>query len=298
MSDHTQGTRGVRTEPRTLFNIHLCFVKAIIFNVIIEILMTWASKRKFIYLFIFFGFVFGFGFMILYPRFVVPATCNDGKQNGMERGIDCGGSCSNVCAFDADKISVLWSRAFEVIPGRYNAVAYIENHNSFAAVRKIKYKFTFADKDNLFIARREGETVIPPAGKFAIFEAGIGTGNSVPVYTDFEFSEEPMWQNVSKDVLNQLKLNISGVSLEGQNTTPKLSANIKNNSFFDMGEMNIVTILYDNKGNAVSASRTYLEGLLGGDSKDITFTWPKPIIGNIVLREVIPMYDVFSVKLR
>ena len=72
-----------------------------------------------------------------------------------------------------DEVSVIWTRAFKVISGRYNAVAYLENHNKNAAIYRIKYKFRFSDKDNIYIGKREGETFIPSSGKFAIFEAKI-----------------------------------------------------------------------------------------------------------------------------
>ena len=42
-------------------------------------------------------------------------SCTDNKQNGDEKGIDCGGSCRKSCTFEVDKISTLWSRTFEVI---------------------------------------------------------------------------------------------------------------------------------------------------------------------------------------
>ena len=260
--------------------------------------MTWALKRQFFYVIVFIVFLGILGFLIIYPQVNKIPSCTDDVQNGNEVGIDCGGSCARACSFQVDQISVLWARTFEVIPGRYNAVAYLENHNKNTAIYKISYKFRFADKDNIYIGKRDGETFVPPGGKFAIFEAGIGVGNSIPVYTTFEFTETPVWTTVPEDKVNQLKVLVSDIKLENQNTAPHLSATIKNDSLFTIPEVSVVAFLYDQKGNAVSASRTYLDVLAGGESKNIDFTWPEPILGNIVAKELIPMYNIFLVKLK
>ena len=194
--------------------------------------MTWALRRQIIYIVILIILLAGLGFSIVYPHITKAPTCMDGVQNGTETGIDCGGICSKVCTFEVDQVSVLWSRVFEVIPGRYNAVAYLENHNQDAAIYKINYRFRFSDKDNIYIGKREGETYIPAGGKFAIFEPGINVGNSIPVYTTFEFTETPVWNNVPKDVESGLKVLVSNMKLENQDTNPHLSDTITNNSFF------------------------------------------------------------------
>ena len=132
--------------------------------------MTWALKRQISYIVILILFFGIFGFLIIYPSFNEVPTCADGRQNGNETGVDCGGSCLRACIFESDEVSVLWARSFLVVPERYNAVAYLENHNKSLAVNKIKYQFRFADKDNIYLGRRQGVAFIPPGRNFAIFE--------------------------------------------------------------------------------------------------------------------------------
>ena len=91
--------------------------------------MTWAFKRQIFSLAIVLVVFSVFGFLVFYPYFNQAPTCADSRQNGDETGIDCGGSCVRACLKEADPLSIIWSRAFKVLPGRYNAVAYIENHN-------------------------------------------------------------------------------------------------------------------------------------------------------------------------
>jgi len=260
--------------------------------------MTWGFKRQIFYVGILVGFVLVFGFLIIRPSLNKAPTCTDGKQNGEETGVDCGGSCALACLAQVDEVSVLWARAFRVIPGRYNAVAYLENHNPDAAVNKINYRFRFADKNNLYIGKREGSAYIPPSGKFAIFEPAIGIGYSIPVYTTFEFTEVPQWVTISEEKKNQLQVLISDIALVNEATSPVLSATLKNNSLFTIPELSVVAILYDANHNALSTSRTYLEALAGEEARDVTFTWPEPLPLGIVSKEIIPMFNIFKVKLK
>ncbi|MDD5721537.1 MAG: hypothetical protein PHT16_03820 [Candidatus Pacebacteria bacterium] len=261
-------------------------------------LITWSLKRQIFYVVVLILFFSIFGFLLIYPSFNKAPTCFDGKQNGDETGIDCGGSCLKFCSDQADAVSILWARAFEVVPGRYNAVAYLTNHNKNAGVEKINYRFRFANTNNVYIGKREGSTFIPPGSNFAIFEPGIDIGNSIPVYVTFEFTQIPMWLQVSEEKIDQLKILISNIQLVDETTSPKLSATIKNNSLFTIPDMNVITILYDASGNAISASRTYLDQFNPLQVSDINFTWPELLSGKVVAKEIIPMFNIFSVKLQ
>jgi hypothetical protein len=259
---------------------------------------TWALKRQILIIIGFIIILFIFGFLIISPSLNKAPSCFDGKQNGNETGIDCGGSCAIACLSQVTNVSVLWARAFQVIPGRYNAVAYIVNHNKNVAAEKVSYRFRFADANNVYIGMREGTTFIPPAGNFAIFEPGIGIGNSIPVYTTFEFTQTPTWLQVSQDKIDQLKVGVSNIQLAGSVASPHLSATIKNNSLFTVSNISVIAILYDAGGNAVSASSTFLNQLAPLEGSDINFTWPQPFSSPVVVKEIIPMYDIFSVKLQ
>ena len=240
----------------------------------------------------------GLGFIVTYPVFNKAPTCFDYKQNGDEKGVDCGGSCEVACLSEVTPLSVVWARSFKVVAGRYNAVAYLVNHNKNKVVDKISYKFRFADQDNIYIGKREGTAFVPAGSTFAIFEPGIEMGNSVPVYTTFEFTQAPLWHVVSDKKLNQLKILISNIVLENENTSPKLSATLKNESIFTIPNLGAVAILYDGAGNAISASRTYVSDFSPLQQVQVNFTWPEPFSTAVVAKEILPSYDVDSVKLQ
>lgn len=260
--------------------------------------MTWALKRQMSFVGIFAVLIIILGYLFISPYFNQVPTCNNDKQDGDETGVDCGGSCALACSFEVDKLSVIWSRAFEVVPGRYNAVAFVENQNRNKAINKINYRFRFADENNVYVGKRDGSTFIPPSGEFAIFEPAVDTGHSVPVYTTFQFTEVPQWIQVLQDKINQLQVTVSSINLTNPDTTPVLSAVVKNNSLFIIPEVSVVAILYDANHNAVSTSSTYIDQLSAEESREVTFTWPKPLPSEIVSQDIIPIYNIFSVKLK
>jgi len=260
--------------------------------------MTWARQRQIFYIGILLAFILVFGVLIAYPYFNRAPTCTDGRQNGTETGVDCGGSCKLACYAETAPISILWSRSFQVVPGRYNAVAYLANHNPNKVVEKINYHFRFADENNVFIGKRDGSTFIPASGKFAIFESAIDVGNSIPVYTSFEFTSVPVWTQVDPEMVSQLNITVGDIVLEDEITSPHLSATIKNNSLFFIPEVSVVAILYDAMGNAISTSRTFLDSLGGQEAKELNFTWPEPFTTDIVAKELIPFYNISLVKLQ
>ena len=260
--------------------------------------MSWALKRQIIYILIIILFFGGMGFLIAYPQFTKAPTCMDGKQNGDETGVDCGGGCAKACIDQVDDVSVLWSRVFRVVPGRYNAVAYLVNHNENTVASKINYRFRFADENNIYIGKRDGSTYVPPAGNFAVFEPAIDMGNSTPVFVSFEFTEIPDWTFFSETKVNQAKVLISNIKLINEDTAPKLSATVTNDSLFTIPDVNFIAILYDASRNAVSASSTYVDILNAEDVKNITYTWPEKFDAKVVAQEIIPIYNIFSVKLK
>lgn len=256
----------------------------------------WALKRKLI-IFSIIGVVLLLWFFIfILPTFEVEPTCFDGIQNGRESGIDCGGSCSRFCDVNAVPLVFDWARSFEVIPGRYNSIAIVENQNADAALMKISYEFKLYDENNVFITRRTGSTYILPNSKTAIFEPAILVGNRRPVRTDFAFLEQPLWLQTPPAAKTGLTPSVSNILMEDPFTNPRLTATIKNNSRFDLSNFDVVAILYNQDNNAIAASTTFVEALPEGDSYSVFFTWQKPFNEDPVRIEILPQIDVFSLN--
>ena len=134
--------------------------------------------------------------------------------------------------------------------------------------------------------------------RLGIRMSAIDTGNSVPVYATFEFTQIPVWIQVPEAKVNQLKVFVSDITLLNETTSPKLNATIKNDSLFIIPNLNVVAILYNVSGNAIDVSQTYLDTLDPGEIKALSFTWPEPITDRVIAEELIPLYNIFSVRLK
>ena len=257
--------------------------------------MTWAGKRKLQYLGGFFGFIFIILFIFLYPYIFKKPACTDGKMNGAETGIDCGGICSRMCPSSTSEPVILWSRAFPVTGNVYNFVAYIENQNKNSAIENISYEFRAYDENNRLLGRKQGSTYIPPNKQFAIFEPRFDAGESKVKSITFEFVPPYDW--VKKEPsLNTLQVLVDNVILGEDLKSPSLTARVKNESIYDIPLFEVIAILYDAEGNAINASKTFKDGLTSGDTTSVFFTWPNEFSRTPVVKDVLVSINPFSVS--
>ncbi|MFT5280603.1 MAG: hypothetical protein ACI9AR_000025 [Flavobacteriaceae bacterium] len=260
--------------------------------------MIWAKKRQLLY---FFGTVAVLLFIVF--LFILPAinkkpTCFDDMRNGVESGIDCGGDCSKACNAEVSELAVQWARSFEVSNREYNSVAYLENRNPYAGIERISYRFKLLDKENALITQRTGETFINPNGTTAIFEPRIvGSLNRPVVRTTFEFIPITPWETLSKKTLDAISLPVRDFRFSKEESRPRLSGKILNDSLYTLPELELITILYDERGNAVHSSKTELSYVAPGKETDIFFTWQKPFEEKIVREEYIPRFNFYSLDI-
>ena len=233
----------------------------------------WATKRKIKYLAGALGFIFLVVIIPLIISFFRSPTCTDSKKNGTELGVDCGGVCTVRCDFEVKNPVVLWQRSFKVSPGIYNAVAYIQNPNVDSKISDAEYVFKFYDENNKLIGERSGKTFVPKNKVFGIFESGISAGNSIPKKTTFEFTNKLVW---IRDLEEEPAITIDNNPLIGESTSPRVSANIQNKSIKNIKKMELVAIVSDDKGNAIGASRTFVDNLKVDSTAGLNFTWPGP----------------------
>lgn len=200
-------------------------------------------------------------------------TCFDGKQNQNETGVDKGGSCPLLDERTLAPSSVLWSRGFSVRNGTYSAVAYIENPNNDAGVRSVAYRFSLYDERSILVAVREGSMSIQPGGITPVFEGGIDTGTREVSRTYFEFLDPLVWERMTNPTE---ALTITNKQMSDTNTSPRLTATVRNSSVARIEDASFVATVFDSAGNVFAASRTLLPTITAGASETILFSWPEP----------------------
>lgn len=213
-----------------------------------------------------------------------PPTCFDGKKNGEEAGIDCGGSCEKVCPFQATDLIIHWDKAFEIRPSSWGVVAVIENPNNAVAF-DVPYAFKLLDEDGILISEVVGEAFIPAGQRFAIFESGVEVGNRRPVQEFFEFDlENIVWLTPTGD---KLSVEVLETRLSESSSETRLEARLSNPQVAPVENVEAVGILYDIDGNMVASSETFVDIIEGEGSRAVVFTWPGNFSASVTRREVL-----------
>lgn len=257
--------------------------------------MTWAARRRLQYLGGLFGVFLIIVFIFIYPYIFKKPTCADGKKNGTETGIDCGGSCSRMCKDTTSDPVILWSRAFPVTGNTYNLVALVENQNKSSGIQNVSYEFRVYDVNNRLIGRRQGSTYLPPNKQFAIFEPRLDFGEAKVKSTSFEFTGNFDWIK-KEDTLGTLPVYVDKIEMGEDKKNPSLSARVKNESIYDLPAFEAIAILYDEAGNAINVSKTIKSGLSSNNSLSVYFTWPEELSSDPVLKDVLIQINPFTVS--
>jgi Mg-chelatase subunit ChlD len=235
--------------------------------------LSWSKKRQVtIVTIIFLISVILFG-SIGYALFNQPPSCMDKKKNQNETGVDCGGVCSRICMADTKSLTVDWVRLFKIREGIYSVVAKVDNPAANSIAEDVPYTFSLKDSAGQVVATRSGTVFIPSRSTFVVFEGTISSDDN-PTSVAFQFDEEPQWTR--SDYL-QPELNILDKQLTDLDGTPRLVASIQNPNIVDVKNITLSSLIYDDQGNAVQVSQTYVEKIEAGQTVNATFTWPQPI---------------------
>lgn len=233
-------------------------------------------------------FLITIGGPIAYWFITIPPTCSDGKQNQGETSPDHGGPCLILDEAALSPAPILWARSFPVRDGTFNSVAYIQNSNDKAGVKKVSYRFALYDTANVLVAEREGSTFIMPGAVTPVFESGIETGNRIAVRTYFILTSTPVWERMT-DMSRIVIVNDKKIS--DTSTVPRITATAMNSSVKDMTDVILIATVFDQAGNSFASSQTKIPKLRGGEKQDITFTWPDPFVVTVGRIDIIPLVE-------
>lgn len=250
--------------------------------------LSWSDRRKYMYLTVFGVVGIVFLFWAYFSFIYHPPTCSDGKKNGDEIGIDCGGSCSLLCQNQTRQPAVVWARSFLTVSAAsttsaagekaanvYTAAAYIQNTNLTAGARSVAYSFQLFDANNQLIIERDGVTDLPPLPTIPIIEPGIPTGTHKVARTLFAFSALPVWHAIAPDSLPQVGVSHQVLAPDGS----RLALTLENTTVKDISNITVGSVLFDANGVALAASKSLVASLPRKSSQDVIFTWPLGVPG-------------------
>ena len=235
----------------------------------------WSKQRKLniqvsFVVIVFAIFIFS-AFVLLYDR----PSCTDGLHNQGEESADCGGPCPQECVFDITKPAILWGRAFRISPTLHSLIYYIENKNTKLTAKNLPYTIRYFDENGEQLGFYKNIIDIYPSFITPIFVPHIKTGARNIETTNITFDEKPNWQPATTKVPQLLTLNqrIEYIKRGGA----RGYATIVNETVSPINDIDIYAVVYDQRGNAVSAASTYIQTLKSKEERDVIFTWVNDI---------------------
>jgi hypothetical protein len=247
---------------------------------------SWSSRRKF---FIFFLVLIVLGVVLglpLYFFFHRAPSCSNGKMDGDETGIDCGGSCTTICTTDSLPLIMHGDpRVVPVASSTYALAVSIQNPNVSGRVDHAAYTVKFFDATSGEPLKTiDGSTYVPPAATFALFLGPYDFGDAVPVRAVLSWSTLT-WV---KDINRMPVIEVHDPLLSDTESKPHLVATAVNPGSSAVSNIEFVALIKDSGGTIIAASKTVIHSLPPEGSAPLIFTWPKPFVATPTAVEVVP----------
>lgn len=233
----------------------------------------WAIWRRIIYgsgFFASWAVVVG---LVYFVNYYEPANCFDGELNGDEVEVDAGGSCIRIPVAQVTQPRVAWKESFEIAPGQYNAVAYVENRNLEAGTPEFAYTFTFYN-ENEVVATRSGTTELPPNSTYPVFEGRVFTNNQPITATEFTYENPSLWLPATN---MNTQFRTVDLDLQDPDGRPKLAVRLENTALTGGRDVEVVATIFNDLGAPVTASETRINEFPAQSIQNIEFTWPQSI---------------------
>ncbi len=252
--------------------------------------MSWAGSRRTLILIIIFSVIAAIAAITLIATLYETPSCADGKRNQDEAGIDCGGSCSRVCSFDATKPVVSFVRDVPGLRGRTDVVAYVENPNAASAVKGARYTVELYSESRGLLASVKGTTDLPPGGGVPLFLPGVYEGSEVVAQAFLEFDETSLdWYRFDD---TRVVPRVSDVSSSDLATTPRVRARLSNSSVTLLRNVTVVATVFGADGTAFAATKTVVPQVPAQGSAEVVLTFANPFLeepARIDVRPIIPL---------
>lgn len=230
--------------------------------------------------------VFGFIFLVLAVLvilwFIPDPTCTDGKKNGAETEIDCGGFCA-PCQEKISARDVIIQKTDFVSSGKnvYDLVVWLENPNDIYGVKSIEGSFVLFGASGNILKEVPTRSFLLPGEKKYIVSQGVSGVDEMVDRMEWRLTDI-LWV----DVQNILNLRLSIVDRKYQELTSgagfsQVSGLLKNESDYDWNDVIVSILLFDRSGDLLATHGTSRQTFRSGEKWDFQLIFPERFSGDV-----------------
>jgi hypothetical protein len=246
---------------------------------------SWGERRKFIIEAVLALIGLAFIAIVVIATLYKTPSCTDGRQNGGETGIDCGGSCNRICTVSVSEPIVRFVQAVSPASGRTDVIAYIDNPNADAGVQHARFSIELRGSDGSLVASRQGTVNLPPSTTAPVYLSHVYDGSKTVTQAFLTLDKDTLiWQKNYPKPIVPTPSDIQMV--EGQ--SPAITATLLNPIAKPLYDVAVVVTVFDPSGNAIAASSTLVPILSAQGSAPIVFTWNVPFTDTPARVEILP----------
>ncbi|MEK7187657.1 MAG: hypothetical protein AAB691_02305 [Patescibacteria group bacterium] len=217
------------------------------------------------------GLIVWFYFLVVKPA----PTCFDKKQNQNEEGVDCGGSCAQICLpANLEEISLVDDvSVFSPTKDKVTLLARLKNPNvSHGAI--VSYSITIFDEKDQKIERVSETAVLYPSQvRYVIVPALDLPGGSDRVKrADFKL-EKADWRPA--ELLPQPQVVLRDHEIDTTNKSfVRVLGNVVNSDILDVPRVTVISVFLNQFQAPVGAARTELNDFRSGETRPFTIVHP------------------------
>ncbi len=234
--------------------------------------MSWAARRRFLIVLTFSAIAVAFFALLSIATFYKTPSCTDTIQNQDEEGIDCGGSCSYLCAASLQPPTVLFTKALTNGAGRTDVIASVENKNASAAAKNVPYRITLYGAGQTLIQTVTGTLDLPPGATESVYVPGVASGKQTVVGA-FLSIDAPSLQWFPMTAAARMLPSVSNVKQTGTTLMPRIEAILANPGTTSMTNVSAVAVVHNAQGSIIAASRTLVPVIPAQGKVTAVFTW-------------------------
>lgn len=221
-------------------------------------------------------------FVLIILWFTPNPTCKDGKKNGGETGVDCGGFCG-PCDEKITAQDIIVQKTDFVASGKdiYDVVVWFDNPNDTYGARSIKGKLLLFDTSGNQIAEVPVESfLLPKETKYVLRQSVSGISGTV---SSVEWKLEGVdW--VEMQEISGLRLSITDrkyQELTSGSGFSQVGGLLINESTYDWNDVVISILLVDRSGKLLATHGTSRQTFRSGEKWDFRLIFPERFPGDV-----------------